>query len=141
VPPVTVTHVGLCVADLERSRRFYGDALGFAEVRSLRPPDGVCSTLLRVPLPVGLTAVYLTRGDFVLELLHFERSGNPAARDRAMNEPGLTHLSLTTDDLPGTLAVVAELGGEVLDDTDVGVAVMVRDPDGQLLELLASGPT
>ena len=58
-----------------------------------------------------------------------------------MNEPGLTHLSLTTDDLPGTLAVVAELGGEVLDDTDVGVAVMVRDPDGQLLELLASGPT
>ncbi len=138
MPPVTVTHVGLCVADLDRSRRFYVEALGFAEARSLQPPDGVCSTLLRVPLPVGLTAVYLTRGEFVLELLHFDRPGNPTARDRPMTEPGLTHLSLTTDDLPATLAAVAAAGGEVLADTDVGVAVMVRDPDGQLLELLAS---
>ncbi len=138
MPPVTVTHVGLCVADLERSRRFYVDAFGFAEVRTLQPPDGVCSTLLQVPRPVGLTAVYLTRNEFVLELLHFERPGNPAARQRSMAEPGLTHLSFTTDDLPGTLAAVAALGGEVLTDTDVGVAVMVRDPDGQLLELLAS---
>ncbi|HEX7459787.1 MAG TPA: VOC family protein [Acidimicrobiales bacterium] len=138
MPPVTVTHVGLAVADLERSRRFYVGALGFAEARTLQPPDGVCATLLRVPPPVGLTAVYLTRGAFTLELLHFERPGNPAARERPMTEPGLTHLSLTTDDLPGTLAAVTELGGEVLADTDVGVAVMVRDPDGQLLELLAS---
>ncbi len=138
MPPVTVTHVGLAVADLERSRRFYVGALGFAETRTLQPPDGVCATLLRVPPPVGLTAVYLTRGDFTLELLHFERPGNPAARDRPMTEPGLTHLSLTTDDLPGTVAAVTEFGGEVLADTDVGVAVMVRDPDGQLLELLAS---
>ena len=138
MPPVTVTHVGLAVADLERSRRFYVGALGFAETRTLQPPDGVCATLLRVPPPVGLTAVYLTRGDFTLELLHFERPGNPAARDRPMTEPGLTHLSLTTDDLPGTVAAVTEFGGQVLADTDVGVAVMVRDPDGQLLELLAS---
>jgi lactoylglutathione lyase len=138
VPQVSVNHVGLCVANLERSTRFYVHALGFAQARSLQPPDGVCSTLLRVPPPVGLTAVYLTRGPFTLELLHYARPGNPAARDRAMTEPGLTHLSLTSDDLPGTLAAVTEFGGEVLVDTDVGVAVMVRDPDGQLLELLAS---
>jgi catechol 2,3-dioxygenase-like lactoylglutathione lyase family enzyme len=138
VPQVIVTHVGLCVADLERSRRFYRDALGFLEARTLQPPDGVCSTLLQVELPVGLTAVYLTRGDFTLELLHYERPGNPASRNRPMTEPGLTHLSLTTDDLPGTLAAVTQFGGEVLADTDVGVAVMVRDPDGQLLELLTS---
>ena len=138
VPSTTVNHVGLAVADLERSRRFYVGALGFTEVRTLQPPDGVCSTLLRVPPPVGLTAVYLTRGDFTLELLHYERPGNPAARDRPMTEPGLTHLSMTTDDLAGTLAAVTECGGDVLADTDVGVAVMVRDPDGQLLELLAS---
>jgi predicted lactoylglutathione lyase len=32
---------------------------------------------------------------------------------------------------------VAEHGGEVLGETDVGgMAIMVRDPDGQLLELL-----
>lgn len=141
MPPVTVTHVGQCVADLERARRFYVEALGFREERRLQPPDDVCGTLLRVHQPVGLTAVYLSRGDFVLELLHYERPGNPPARERAMTEPGLTHLSLTTDDLDGALAAVEALGGEVLADTHVGVAVMVRDPDGQLLELLASRTT
>ena len=35
-----------------------------------------------------------------------------------------------------TAARAAELGGEVLADTDVGAAIFVRDPDGQLIELL-----
>ena len=136
MPEVTGNHVGLCVTDLDRSRRFYTGALGFTEDRTLQPPDGVCSTLLRVERPVGLTAVYLSRGTFILELLHFDRPGNPAARDRTMTAPGLTHLSFTTDDLAASKAAVGELGGEVLEDTDVRAAVMVRDPDGQLLELI-----
>jgi catechol 2,3-dioxygenase-like lactoylglutathione lyase family enzyme len=119
MPEVTVNHVGLCVTDLDRSRRFYTGALGFTEDRTLQPPD-----------------VYLSRGTFILELLHFDRPGNPAARDRTMTEPGLTHLSFTTDDLAASKAAVGELGGEVLEDTDVRAAVMVRDPDGQLLELI-----
>ncbi|MCW2573610.1 MAG: glyoxalase/bleomycin resistance protein/dioxygenase, partial [Frankiales bacterium] len=57
-------------------------------------------------------------------------------RPRPFTEPGLTHLSLTTDDLPGVLDRVRACGGEVLADTDIGAAVMVRDPDGQLIELL-----
>jgi catechol 2,3-dioxygenase-like lactoylglutathione lyase family enzyme len=133
---VSMNHVGLCVTDLERSRRFYEQALGFRFERSIQPPDGVCSTLLGVDLPVGLTAVYLTNGGFVLELLQFERPGNPASRRRPMNEPGLTHLSVSTPDLAATVALVPTLGGQVLGETDVGAAVMIRDPDGQLLELL-----
>lgn len=133
---VTVNHVGLCVADLDRSRRFYEGALGFTFDRSLRPPDAVCATLLGLDPPVGLTAVYLTRGAFTLELLHFDRPDHPPARRRPMTEPGLTHLSVTTDDLDATLVRVAAHGGEVLAATHVGVAVMVRDPDGQLLELI-----
>ena len=34
------THVGICVADLDRSLRFYVEALGF----SRREPDGVVGT-------------------------------------------------------------------------------------------------
>jgi lactoylglutathione lyase len=73
----------------------------------------------------------------VLELLHFDRPGNEAPRSLPFTEPGLTHVSFTVDDLPSACALVAEHGGEVLDETDVGgMAIMVRDPDGQLLELL-----
>lgn len=130
-------HVGHCVTDLARARRFYEELLGFTFQRKLPVPDAPASQLLRVSPPVGITAVYLERDGFVLELLHFDRPGNDPARERSFTEPGLTHLSFSVDDVAATCARVAELGGEVLDDTNVGgMAVMIRDPDGQLLELL-----
>ena len=53
-----------------------------------------------------------------------------------MNEPGLTHISLSVDDIDAACARVAEFGGEVIEASNIGAAVFVRDPDGQLLELL-----
>ena len=56
-----------------------------------------------------------------------------------MDEPGLTHISIGADDVRGLLDRVAALGGAVVMDTDIGVAVFIRDPDGQLIELLDKG--
>lgn len=131
---VIVNHVGLRVADLARSQTFY-EALGFSEVRSMDVPDEPMHRLVRVSPPVGLRAVYLANGPFVLELLGFEHHRSEPV-DRSMTDTGLTHLSLGVDDLHAAKALVAEHGGSVLADTDVGVAAMVRDPDGQLIELL-----
>jgi lactoylglutathione lyase len=55
-----------------------------------------------------------------------------------MNEPGLTHLSLSVGDIPTVLAKVAPNGGEVLEQTNLQAAVIIRDPDGQLIELTSS---
>jgi len=129
-------HVGHCVTDIARSRRFYEELLGFTFQHELPVPDGPASRLLQVDPPVGMTAVYLERDGFVLELLHFDREGNAPARQRPFTEPDLTHLSFSVDDIAATCARVAALDGEVLADTDLGVAVMLRDPDGQLIELL-----
>ncbi len=130
-------HLGHCVTDLDRSRRFYEEVLGFTFQRDLVVPDGPAAQLLQVEPPVGMTAVYLERDGFVLELLHFDRPGNDPQRERSFTEPGLTHLSFSVDDIASTAARVADLGGEVLTDTDMGGhAIMIRDPDGQLLELL-----
>jgi hypothetical protein len=52
-----------------------------------------------------------------------------------MDEPGLTHISLSVD-IDAVLPRVTEYGGEVLDDTNIGHGVFIRDPDGQLVELL-----
>jgi catechol 2,3-dioxygenase-like lactoylglutathione lyase family enzyme len=86
--------------------------------------------------PVGLTAVYLERGEFTLELLHYDRPGNPGPAKRVLNEPGLTHLSFTVGDLTSALDAVVTSGGTVVESTNVRGAVMVKDPDGQLLELI-----
>jgi catechol 2,3-dioxygenase-like lactoylglutathione lyase family enzyme len=133
-------HVGHHVADLDRALTFYRSVFGFEELHRLEIPDGVASRLLRVPEPVGLTAVYLGLDGVVLELLHLDRPGNEPARARGFAEPGLTHVSFTVEDLDATCAAVRRHGGEVLEDTNMaGFAVMVRDPDGQLLELLPPG--
>ena len=131
-------HVGQCVTDLERSRRFYVEVFGFEVARELHPPDQGSDRLLRLPAPVGMTAVYLKRDDFILELLHFADAGVVAGEERVVNQPGLTHVSLSVDDLDASLAAVEAHGGEVLTDTNIGVAVFVKDPDGQLLELLTA---
>ena len=132
-------HVGLCVGDTERSRRFYEGLLGFVYSDELRAHDDLPNELVEQLLGLkdaNLTATYLVRDGLVLELLEYARSGNPPPRERPWNEPGLTHLSLCVDDLEATLAAVAEFGGRVLDTGVAGVAWMIADPDGQIIELL-----
>jgi predicted enzyme related to lactoylglutathione lyase len=98
------------------------------------------SKLVDLPEPVGVQAVYLRRGGFVLELMEYTAAGSVApARPRVMNEIGLTHLSVAVDDIDATAARAVEHGGSVLPQTHIGAAVMIRDPDGQLLELLPTG--
>jgi catechol 2,3-dioxygenase-like lactoylglutathione lyase family enzyme len=132
---VAFNHLGHCVTDLARSRRFYEELLGFEFEREVNPPDDPSSTLLRLPKPLGMTALYLHRDGLVLELLHFTGETEPA-RERVMNEPGLTHISVSVTDVDRVCARVADYGGEVLADTNIGFGVFIRDPDGQLIELL-----
>ena len=133
---VAFNHVGQCVTDLARARRFYEELLGFTFEREIKPPDEPSDRLLRLEPPVGMTATYPRRDGLVLELLHFDHAGNPPYRERVMNEPGLTHLSVSVEDVDGVLARVPDYGGEVLADTNIGFGVFVRDPDGQLVEVL-----
>ncbi|MDX6285088.1 MAG: lactoylglutathione lyase [Frankiales bacterium] len=134
-----VNHVGHCVADIERARRFYVEALGFEPWFELQPPDDPSSRLLGLSPPLGMNCVYLRMGEFVLELLQFADAGTVDAPQRVVNQLGLTHLSFAVDDVAATCNRVAELGGTVLTETDIGAAIFVRDPDGQLIELLPMG--
>ena len=132
-----VNHLGLCVGDLERSRRFYEAVLGFEPWYEIAPPDAMVSKLIDVPEPVGVQVAYLRRDGFVIELMEYTAAGSVRPeRPRVMNEIGLTHVSVAVDDIDATAALAVEHGGSVLPQTHVGVAVMIRDPDGQLLELL-----
>jgi len=63
------------VTDLDASRRFYVEALGFEPWRQINPADSPSDRLLRLPAPIGLTACYLRRDGLVLELLHFAGEG------------------------------------------------------------------
>lgn len=137
---VIYNHIGLCVSDRARSRQFYEGALDFRYWWELEPPDDGVSQLLQLPRPVGLHAVYLYRDGLVLELLEYKQMQLPPWRQRSMAELGLTHISLSVADLDDVLQKVTALGGSVIKETDSGAgAIMIRDPDGQLIELLGMG--
>ena len=130
-------HTGQVVTDLERSKRFYQEVLGFEFWYEITPHDEATAKLSCLTPPLGVTAAYLTRDGFVLELMHYSASGATVPfRPRTMNEPGLTHLSISVDDVRAAAERAVQYGGQIVEESDIGVAMFIRDPDGQLLELL-----
>jgi lactoylglutathione lyase len=129
-------HVGLCVSDRERSRRFYEGLLGFQFWWELELPDEGTAQLLQLDGPIGVRATYLVRDGFVLELIDFSERKAQVRPQRVMDEVGLTHMSLSVSDLAGVLGEVESFGGPVVEETATEAFAMIRDPDGQLIELL-----
>ena len=65
-----LSHIGICVSDLERSVRFYRDVLGFEEMSRLQVKGAEAERLLQ--LAGGeLQAVYLQRDGTRIELLFY----------------------------------------------------------------------
>ena len=129
-------HIGLTVTDMARSRRFYEGAFGFRYDRDLRLSSKRIQPLMQLDPPSDIHAVYLMLGGFTLELMQWEPGARTGAEKRVFLETGMTHLSIVVADVAATLSKAAALGGSVL--SDIGRAAMLRDPDGQLIELIAT---
>jgi glyoxylase I family protein len=137
-----LTHLGICVSDLDRSLHFYRDVLGCKEVGRLEMEGGAADTINGLQ-GVTVRAIYLERDGWRLELIAFPQPGwvGPDT-PRPMNQLGLTHLSFRVADLDAVCAQVRAAGGDVLPETRYEVpsrssrAVMAHDPDGIRLELV-----
>ena len=137
-----IAHIGICVSDLERSRRFYRDGLGFKEVAKLETSSGPTRQLLQMK-DVDLRAAFLERDGLRIELLYYARPGSVAGeRPRPMNQLGLTHIAIRVDDVDATIAALKRAGATWLEGTTIenpefqARASMVVDPDGTRLELI-----
>jgi lactoylglutathione lyase len=129
-----LVHVGLTTRDMARSRRFYTDALGFVFDRELRMAGDQIDGLLRLEPKSDLHAIYLRLGAFTLELMQFDPAADAGAGLRRFNQTGLAHLSIAVADMSATIERVVAAGGVMV--SHAGRACIVRDPDGQLIELL-----
>jgi catechol 2,3-dioxygenase-like lactoylglutathione lyase family enzyme len=139
-----LTHLGICVSDIERSLRFYRDVLGCKEVGRLELEDETTAVFNGFQ-EVKVRAIYLERDGWRLELIEFPVPGWIGPQEpRPMNRVGLTHLSFRVDDLDAACAQVEAAGGGVLHATRLARpglptrAIMAYDPDGTRLELIQS---
>ena len=141
-----IDHVGVTVADVERSLRFYRDTLGLRVINDSLLTSPEVAALLGLDT-IELRSVDLDSGDGrVFELLHYVR---PAGRhvDYESRDPGTGHVALTVDNLEAVRVRIEAAGGKVISSAELHVSdpggafdgaicLYVRDPDGMILELV-----
>jgi len=139
---VSMSHVGLCVSDLERSLRFYTEGLGFEVADGFDIGDGL-APLAEVPAPVECRAQFITHGSLTIELLGWRRPAAEGTPSTSRDQLGFTHLSVNVDDLEAVEARLVGLGARALEDTRTHLdlegarvdIVFLADPDGVRIEL------
>jgi len=119
-----LNHVAVCVTDVERSKRFYGDVLGLKEVE-------------RPAFPFAGAWYALADGRQFHLIVH----------DRPLTLRGTTqidlrdgHLAFGVDDFDGAVAHLRAAGVECIarpDNITPWKQVYVTDPDGNVIELNA----
>ena len=97
---LTLGHVALSVADLDRSIAFYRDLLGFSVVRIVDcPPEGKLGEVMNLPGACGRLA-HLALGDGVLELLEYAHPrGAAIPPEGTLADLGFTHICLASGDI------------------------------------------
>ena len=130
-----IHHIRLTVTEINRSREFYTELLGFqiaAEAPASHDPKSDPS------YPVLWGGVVMARGNYLLGLRPVADKGDSFDEDRV----GLDHLSFNVESraaMNAAIKVLDEHGvthGEVRELTAFGICVMpFRDPDNIQLEL------
>lgn len=136
-----LTHLGVCVSELERSLAFYCGALGFVELDRLSVADDESARLLGVD-GLDVELVYIERDGVRIELLWYRQPGHRGdATPRPMNLVGLTHFAFRVGDFDDLCRRIETAGGQVLVGTAAVFArgnrgIMALDPDGTRVELI-----
>ena len=136
----SLAQVGVTCTDFEKSMSFYSDLLGLPILEVLDvPPDQVSDIYKLDPEKhrVKLALLRTGNGAFV-ELFHFDPLGG-GHQDVVWERPGITHFSFNVKNLPRVMDRLRAAGVEFVCGvhTNLGTDfVFLRDPDGNLVELL-----
>lgn len=139
----SLEHVGLSVANLERSIAFYCDLIGFSLLRIIEcPPAMRLGDVVGLP---GCTAriAHLQLGGAMLELFEYQDPrGRPVSSDRTQADQGFIHIGLRSSDTHGDHARLAARGVRFIHapiEFRPGVwIVYFHGPDGEVCELRQS---
>jgi len=136
-----ISFVAMHVTDIEKSRRFYCEGLGFREISHL-VVNGKSPTAVELGLEELRTeGVFIERDGMRLQLQHQNRPEHVSLPE-VRQQLGLSHFGIRVEDLDEALERVKAFGGQVPEghrhqneqyQSDVA---RVLDPDGVRIEVL-----
>jgi methylmalonyl-CoA epimerase len=100
----TLDHVGIAVADLRDSLKFFQDALGL----DIEAPEPIPSQRVR--------ATFARAGEGFIELLEPTADDSPIAKFVARRGPGLHHVAFVVEDIAAALDELKARGVRLIDD-------------------------
>jgi catechol 2,3-dioxygenase-like lactoylglutathione lyase family enzyme len=133
--------VGIVVNDLDKTRDFWINTLGFKLHIEAKEESPYIDKLLAIKNPVLTTIKLIDSKGFLIELLKFDNYEVENSWSGDLKTTGLTHIALTVDNLENLKAKLTQNGYEFVSNTlnspngFVNV-VFVRGPEGLMLELV-----
>jgi catechol 2,3-dioxygenase-like lactoylglutathione lyase family enzyme len=133
--------VGIVVNDLEKTREFWINALGFNLHIEAKEESPYIDELLAINDPSLTTVKLIDSKGFIIELLKFENYQVEDSWSGDLKTTGLTHIALTVNNLDELVEILRNLDYQTLSDIKTSPnkkvnVVFVRGPEGITLELV-----
>ncbi len=130
-----VVDIAIICSDFDESLRFYRDRLGLEVALDIEIPEETATGAGLAPR--GFRQVRLRAGQTLIKLVEIDSPPEPRTLDF---QAGVRWLTFIIDDVPGTVAVLAEKGvkfvSEPVGAPDARHVVCVEGPDGMLIEFV-----
>ena len=137
----TTRHVGIVVSDLEKTKDFWINTLGFKLHIEALEESPYIDELLAIKDPALTTVKLIDSKGFIVELLKFENYQVGKSWSGDLKTTGLTHIALTVDNLTELMTKLEKQNYYALSEVKVSSnkkvrVVFVKGPESTLLELV-----
>ena len=137
----TTRHIGIVVNDLEKTKDFWINTIGFKLHVEAMEESPFIDELLAINEPALTTVKLIDSNGFIIELLKFEnyQVGNSWSGD--LKTTGLTHIALTVDNLDELAAKLKKESYHTLSEIKISPnkkvkVLFIRGPEAIMLELV-----
>lgn len=133
--------MGIVVSDLDKSRDFWINTLGFKLHIETKEESPYIDELLAINDPALTTVKLIDSKGFIIELLKFENYRVEDSWSGNLKTTGLTHIALTVANLDQLVKVLESQNYQKLSQVKVSPnkkvkVVFVKGPEGIMLELV-----
>ncbi|MFT5412910.1 MAG: lactoylglutathione lyase [Verrucomicrobiales bacterium] len=149
----TTIDIGCVVSDIEKSVKFYKEAIGFTEVKGFTvPADFAGEVGLTESKQLDIRVLVLGEGDQAtkLKLMQIKGGGNKRADHSHIDTTlGFSYITIVVKSTDEALVRLQKAGIKVVENGPVVLPdnlnpelslTIVRDPDGNLVELVGPNP-